>query len=198
MTLNEILLAAIKGMSEEDKAAILDALNQPGMSLPAEDEGPESAGEAAYDGDSGEQPPQPTAEDKKTEDAEAEVKNEGIPDEITTDESAETDDMPIPEMVRGASPPPEEDMSPSEQAASTQPEEQALPLQDEQGGGMPIDYQQIIDGLNAKNLALEAENKRLKARTEAAFGLSSKPGGYAKVNPLYDDDTSDIPPMRRR
>ena len=52
---------------------------------------------------------------------------------------------------------------------------------------MPADYEAIIDGLNAKILALQAENQKLKAKTEGAFGYSSKIGGAVKHNCLYDD-----------
>ena len=58
---------------------------------------------------------------------------------------------------------------------------------DTDGNAMPVDYEAIIEGLNAKNLALEAENKRLKAMTEGAFGFSAKPQAPVKVNRLYDD-----------
>lgn len=56
---------------------------------------------------------------------------------------------------------------------------------------MPADYEAIIDGLNAKILALQTENNKLKAKTEGAFGYSSKIMDGAKPNRLFDD-CSDI------
>lgn len=55
----------------------------------------------------------------------------------------------------------------------------------------PTDYAEIVDGLNAKIAALEAENASLKSRVESAFGFSAKPDAPAKVKRLYDD-CSDI------
>ncbi len=76
-----------------------------------------------------------------------------------------------------------------EQSDAQEPSEQ---IKDEQGETVPVDFQQIIDGLNAKILALETENSALKAKTEGAFGLTSRTGELVKNNPLYDDDTSEI------
>ncbi len=59
------------------------------------------------------------------------------------------------------------------------------------GEELPVDYGQIIDGLNAKVTALEAENASLKAKIDGAFGYSSKPSIPVKNNRLYDD-CSDI------
>lgn len=85
---------------------------------------------------------------------------------------------------------------PSVESASEEPQMSAEAageqLQDEQGDPIPVDYQDIIDGLNAQILALKSENKALKAKTEGAFGLSSRLGEIVKTNPLYDDDTSEI------
>jgi hypothetical protein len=75
--------------------------------------------------------------------------------------------------------------------------QEATAIPDAETNKMPADFEQIIEGLNAKILALQAENKKLKAKTEGAFGLTSKPGEYTKVNPLYGDDSSDIPRMRK-
>ena len=102
--------------------------------------------------------------------------------------NAETapDTDPIPSMTQGkqTSDEPTDDMTTST-------------LSNEDSDPPPVDYQEIIDGLNAKNMALEAEIKQLKAKVEGAFGLAGKPAGFGKVNPLYDDDLSDIPHMRK-
>lgn len=93
--------------------------------------------------------------------------------DVTTTEDAEADEAgaPAEPAAEPESPPP-------------------APVQDTDDD-MPVDYQQIVDGLNAKILALEAENASLKAKTEGAFGLTSRPGEPVKVRSLYDD-TSDI------
>lgn len=67
---------------------------------------------------------------------------------------------------------------------------------DEEGEEMPVDYQGIIDGLNAKILALLSENRRLKAKCEGAFGTMAKPRADVKRNALYDDDVSDVKMMK--
>lgn len=112
--------------------------------------------------------------------------NSGEPSSINSE--------PIPELSKSVPPAIGEAPEPT----SVLQQEQAPPVMDEQGGEMPVDYQQIIDGQNAKILALEAENKQLKAKMEGAFGLSSKPGEFASVNSLYSNDTSDIPQMRKQ
>jgi len=93
--------------------------------------------------------------------------------DVTTTEDAEADEAgaPAEPAAEPESPPP-------------------APVQDTDDD-MPVDYQQIVDGLNAKILALEAENASLKAKTEGAFGLTPRPGEPVKVRSLYDD-TSDI------
>lgn len=57
----------------------------------------------------------------------------------------------------------------------------------ETGETLPIDYEQIVEGLNAKIAALEAENASLKNKVNGAFGYSAKPSAPAKVNRLYDE-----------
>ena len=73
----------------------------------------------------------------------------------------------------------------TEEVAEDIPEMRNEPAVEE--SEMPADYEAIIDGLNAKILALQAENQKLKAKTEGAFGYSSKIGGAVKHNCLYDD-----------
>lgn len=78
-----------------------------------------------------------------------------------------------------------------EQGEEMQAEEPANVV-DDNGEELPVDYNQIIDGLNAKILALESENKTLRAKCDGAFGLMSKPNANVKANRLYDEDTSDL------
>lgn len=82
----------------------------------------------------------------------------------------------------------------SEQVSENEPSiaEDVSHITDNNGEELPVDYKEIIDGLNAKILALEAENSQLRAKTEGAFGFSVKPSAPTKVNPLYSDDTADI------
>lgn len=63
---------------------------------------------------------------------------------------------------------------------------------DETGKELPVDYEQIIAGLNAKNAALEAEIKQLRAKVNGAFGLSSKAPMPGKVNHLYDEAADEL------
>lgn len=64
--------------------------------------------------------------------------------------------------------------------------------EDDNGDELPVDYQSIVEAQNAKILALEAENAKLRQKTDGAFGFAGKSPMLAKVNPLYDNDVSDI------
>ena len=57
----------------------------------------------------------------------------------------------------------------------------------DEGDSIPVDYEQIVEGLNAKIAALEAENANLKSKVDGAFGYSAKTSIPAKINRLYDD-----------
>lgn len=205
MELDEIL-QALKNLTDEQKAKVRDALaaappeetpesevtetTEEGAAAEQEqgEEGEPEEAELLEGGESGETQEQPT------EALEANAGDIGGADE----------DEPIPEMTKepqgqtglqaSKAPPAVEEQTAEQQEPPIEP----VPLlEDEQGEEMPVDYQQIIDGLNAKNMALEAENRQLKAKVEGAFGLTGKPSGFAKANPLYDDAT-DIPPMRKK
>lgn len=198
----EKILKAIKGLSDEEKQQVADALfgkeEQPVEAVEevetveteeAPTEEVEETPAEAIEEPAGEPEMQTEAEPEaiETEEAEPEAIEEAeVTEEAETEAEApiETPE-PIPEMSNS---------EPIEEAEEVQEQEQ--PLQDEEGGEMPIDYSQIIDGLNAKIMALEAENKQLKAKVEGAFGLTGKPAGFTAVNRLYGD-TSDIPPMRK-
>jgi len=177
------ILKAIEGLSDEEKQQVTDALS-------GKEEQPVEAVEEVETVETEEAPTEeveetpaeaieePTAEEA---DIQTEAEPEAIEEAEVTEAETEAEapietPEPIPEM------------------SNEEPAEQ--PLQDEEGGEMPIDYSQIIDGLNAKIMALEAENKQLKAKVEGAFGLTGKPAGFTAVNKLYGD-TSDIPPMRK-
>jgi hypothetical protein len=184
----EKILKAIEGLSDEEKQQVADALS-------GKEEQPVEAVEEVETVETEETPADTPAE--ATEES-AEEQKEDIEEAVeeAVDDTEEKEDMasenaeipaeePIPEMSNS---------EPIEEAEEVQEQEQ--PLQDEEGGDMPVDYSQIIDGLNAKIMALEAENKQLKAKVEGAFGLTGKPAGFTAVNKLYGD-TSDIPPMRK-
>lgn len=49
------------------------------------------------------------------------------------------------------------------------------------------ELEEVIEGLKARVISLEAENQELKSKFEGAFGYSSKPSSPVKVNKLYDD-----------
>ena len=175
MELNEIL-AAINSLAEEDKQKVKDILDQQGETPPADAEtAGENQGQATEN--------IPVEGQEESQETSVGIEEEKDNEEVT--------DEPIPDMASSAT-----SGENQETAAPMQEEVQPPPLQDEQGGDMPIDYQQIIDGLNAKAMALETENKQLKAKLEGAFGLTSKPGAFTPVNNLYGD-TTDIPPMRK-
>lgn len=218
MELNEIL-EALKSLTDEQKAKVRDAL----AAAPPK-ETPETEGEASAE-ETPEAEGEPEASETLAESAGEQLEGEQSTEAEQTEggESGEAqepptealeanagdiggvgEDEPIPEMTKepqgqAGHQAPQAPPAVEEQTAEPQepPIEPVPLLEDEQGEEMPLDYQQIIDGLNAKNMALEAENKQLKAKVEGAFGLTGKPSGFAKANPLYDDAT-DIPPMRKK
>ena len=116
---------------------------------------------------SGEEDPEPNVEEPASEETPAEETATPLPP---------TEDDDIPMMKKGAEPAVDEDAMPESQHVTA-----------ETGEELPVDYEQIIEGLNAKVAALEAENASLKNRVEGAFGFSSKPSMPGKVNPLYDE-----------
>lgn len=132
-----------------------------------------------------------TEPEKETE----EVTDEEETEEVET-EAPETEEEPV--MQKGVEADEGDDTGDgeTEAIAETAPEETEevegdIPeMRNEpavEESDMPADYEAIIDGLNAKILALQAENQKLKAKTEGAFGYSSKIGGAVKHNCLYDD-----------
>lgn len=174
------ILKAIEGLSDEEKQQVTDALSD-------NKEQPVEAVEEVETVKTEETPADTPAE--ATEESAEEPEIEAEPEaEETEDGEMQVEEAEAPEEAPIETPEPIPEMSKEE------PVEQ--PLQDEEGGEMPIDYSQIVDGLNAKVLALEAENKQLKAKVEGAFGLTGKPASFAAVNKLYSD-TTDIPLMRK-
>lgn len=109
---------------------------------------------------------------EETETAETETS------ESTEETSNIEDDSLI--MKKGIEPSPEENVATSDNLTA------------DDGSEIPIDNQSIIDGLNAKIAALEAENSSLKSRYEGPFGFSAKPTAPGKVNPLYDDAIDNV------
>ena len=104
--------------------------------------------------------------------------------------NAESDADTVAEQSDGEEVPPmtKEAVSDAEQGSVTE----AQAVVDDEGEDMPVDYKEIVDGLNAKIMALEAENAKLRAKTESAFGYSVKPSVGVKANPLFSEDTTDI------
>lgn len=144
-------------------------------------------------------------ESETTEDVPAEEEKSEEPAD-NPDETVSQDEEPAMEKVS-------EDEGPtSEQTEEPEPETSPEPSVDDDdalimrrstdapaenitaddGSEIPIDNQQIIDGLNAKIAALEAENASLKSKVDGAFGYSAKPTAPGKVNPLYDDAIDNV------
>lgn len=147
-------------------------------------EGSESAADETADATPEAEASQETTEEKPAEAAE-ETKAEEVPTEAETSENeanvsavqapvetSQEDDIPI--MQKGVVT--SEDDTVDEGAITA-----------ETGEKLPVDYEQIVEGLNAKIAALEAENASLKNKVEGAFGYSAKPTTPAKVNRLYDE-----------
>ena len=125
---------------------------------------------------------------EETETGEEETAEEPVEEETPTEEEK------VEEQEEVATIPEEDDIPAMQRGIAESMEEPAEPAPNitaEDGGEIPVDYQQIIDGLNAKLAATEAENKMLKAKYEGAFGYSAKASVPTKVNRLFDD-CSDI------
>lgn len=136
-------------------------------SIPAEETTPNDA-----DSGNGEDLPPKDEDTSKDEESNAdEEQGQGTP-------PIEDDD--IPKMEKVTEPTTDEDALPSSEQITA-----------DDGEKLPVDYAQIIDGLNAKVTALESENASLKAKVDGAFGYSAKPTVPVKNNRLYDD-CSDI------
>ena len=183
MALKEKFFAMLAKLTSEEKAQLKVAL----ADKTEADKDIDSVGEPATDVPAEEMQ---TNEFVETETDEVEVPDIEEPDEgdAETETDGDATDDAAEEMDEG-----QLDKAPAaESAMQTAPEATSEQPTDEQGEPVPVDYQDIIDGLNAKILALEAENMALRAKTEGAFGLASKSGDIVKVNPLYDNDTSDI------
>lgn len=146
-----------------------------------------------------------TDESETTEDVSAEEEKSDEPAD-NPDETVPSDEEPVMKKVDEDEGPTSEPTEEPEPETSPEPpvdDEDALIMRrstdasaenitTDDGSEIPIDSQQIIDGLNAKIAALEAENASLKSRTDGAFGYSAKPTAPGKVNPLYDDAIDNI------
>lgn len=196
MTLDEIL-DAVKKLTKDDLEKLQESLSVAKTDAEAADDAAdekvkEKAGDVISDIEEDQTAGRPDDDVKKDE----EELKKAVDEDENTDEAvkaeqklpappaeSEPDDEPILPITAGGKPAPDpQDISGEDADAAAEP---------------PADYQEIIDGLNAKNMALEAEIKQLKAKVEGAFGLTGKPAGFGKVNPLFDDDLSDIPHMRK-
>ncbi len=195
MTLKEQFFEMLASLDESEKRQLRQALDvtpptpDDNAQQQPEEEKPQAAASGAEQIE--ETPPTPPVE-QDSDVGDGEEKPEEQPPECDKD---------IPQAYAGATKDQEQPVEAPPQVQETeeppQIEEQPTalapePLTDEQGEEMPIDYQQIIDGLNAKIMALQAENASLKAKTEGAFGLTSRVTQPVPVHTLYDNDTSDI------
>lgn len=132
----------------------------------------------------------PTEETTKEDEVAEEEETEAAPtdEEVSTEEQPVEEETPtesveeeyIPKMEKGSTPSQDDDVV-----------ENRNTLTAETGEEIPVDYEQIIEGLNAKNAALESELAYFKSKTEGAFGYSAKASMPVKTNRLYDD-CSDI------
>ena len=152
------------------------------------DEQSSESEEVDNDSDIEENSEEPISTEETQEETEPETEEpaEEVKDEVSTEEEVvkqeeqaeNIEDEDIPKMQKGI---------------QTVNEESEVPnITTDEGEELPVDYEKIIEGLNAKNAALEAENKALKAKVDGAFGYSAKPSTPAKVNRLYDDAADDI------
>lgn len=114
----------------------------------------------------------PAEEEPTTEET---SENEGKEEATEPEQTAEEDDN-IPPMIKG---------EPVGVGEADTVDDGSITA--ETGETLPIDYEQIVEGLNAKIAALEAENASLKNKVNGAFGYSAKPSAPAKVNRLYDE-----------
>ncbi len=192
MTLKEQFFEMLASLNESEKQQLrqaLDATPSPPDDT-AQQQPKEEDSQTASDTEHNEETPPIPADSEKGESSGKEK----------SEEQPTNDQEDIPQAAAGATQDQEqtEELPPQEQeeqppVETEQPIEPAPePLTDVQGEEMPIDYRQIVDGLNAKIMALETENASLKAKTEGAFGLTSKAGQPVAIHRLYDNDTSDI------
>lgn len=215
----EQLKAMLKELSPEEVEELKAFLNYDTEDTPTEDT---SKTDEAKDDDSENTTP------AEEENAPAEPSTETPADETSTpvdepspeakeDEGAIDNSVPAQENA--------EDSNSEEQASEDTPTDESVPTDDsdedvpmqkiggdladddvvdssitaEDGEKLPVDYNQVIDGLQAKitaleaeKNALEAENTALKSKVEGAFGYSSKVSAPTKVNRLYDDAIDEI------
>ncbi|MBR2385679.1 hypothetical protein IKA92_07440 [bacterium] len=156
--------------------------------LPVEEEAPAEPTEEKSEGE------EAIPAEEKSEATEEVTEGEGPTQEETSEEAKEE----APAEETAAEPEAEEDDIPMMKKGVEAPiaDDDTVPVSEnitaETGEELPVDYEQIVEGLNAKIAALQAENASLKNKYEGAFGFSAKPSVPGKVNPLYDDAIDDI------
>ena len=174
----------------------------------AEEPAQETPSEEVADAPVEDAPAEETSEEETEEPSEESAPEESTPAEEPSEETETGEEETAEEPVEET--PAEEEKVEEQEEVATLPEEDDIPAMQrgiaesmeeptepapnitaEDGEEIPVDYQQIIDGLNAKLAATEAENKMLKAKYEGAFGYSAKASVPTKVNRLFDD-CSDI------
>lgn len=203
----EQLKAMLKELSPEEVEELKAFLNSDTEDTPTEDTS--TTDEIKDDNAESE----PSAEE---ENAPAEVSNKTPADEAST-----PGDEPTPDVKEGedtSTPeeqPSEENASTDENVPTDDSDEEDIPMQKagnqsdddvvdnsitaEDGETLPVDYDQVIDGLQAKITALEAEKKSLeaentalKSKVDGVFGYSAKASAPTRVNGLYDDAIDEI------
>lgn len=125
-------------------------------------------------------PSEPAESPKEEESPQEEPQAEPV-EEVPQEQLAEPQEEP--------STPPEDDIPKMQRGVEYSDDDvtETQTITSEDGKDIPIDYEQIVSGLNAKVAALEAENATLRSKVEGAFGYSAKPSMPVKTNRLYDD-----------
>ena len=106
---------------------------------------------------------------KAADETSIQSKSEEIPEEMSKGKNEDTE--------TAQQEPAQDDDIPAMQRTALQGGDDAVgegPITSETGEDIPVDYEQIVEGLNAKIAALTAENASLKNRVEGAFGYSAK------------------------
>lgn len=181
--------------ADGDKAEETDTGDEPKTEETAEEPKADESVEKANSQEQGEgETESPVQDEPKTEETPAETAETAPVEEVTTEEQENANNGVISDQSEPSQPAPADDDIPSMQKLSepvSEEAEQPAQITADTGETIPVDYEQVIEGLNAKVAALEAENASLKSKVDGAFGYSAKPSSPAKVNRLYDD-CSDI------
>lgn len=218
----EQLKAMLKELSPEEVEELKAFLNSDTEDTPTEDTSTtdEVKDDNAESEPSAEEENAPAEVSNKTPADEASTPgDEPTPDvkegEDTSDNSVSTESEEKTEEPTPEEQPSEENASTDENVPTDDSDEEDIPMQKagnqsdddvvdnsitaEDGETLPVDYDQVIDGLQAKITALEAEKKSLeaentalKSKVDGVFGYSAKASAPTRVNGLYDDAIDEI------